>query len=320
MDSSGWQPDRPKTLANGMLVCGKHYQVVCGICICDYSFMQEILDDEEEANEGPEDDDLEDDSEEDDFRGDCEMEMPTPMNKDGFVSFRDMFAVRPGSTPPRSPGYLRAADHYLPAQGETPHSSFEPKITNFMGSRYRIVSRTNPREFLIYTDGSCLDNGRPSPRAGCAFIFHPGITDQPRAGSCSFKLENRGPSGELHPQTSNRAELRAVIAALQFRFWKGEGFESMVIATDSEYVVKGATTWVNSWQRNEWRTRSGQDVKNKDLWEMLLDDIDTWRRRGLKVRFWHIPRNLNHEADAKAREAATESENENFGKIVGVMG
>jgi ribonuclease HI len=44
---------------------------------------------------------------------------------------------------------------------------------------------------------------------------------------------------KYYPATSNRAEMLAVINALLIHFWMGEGFERIVIATDSEYVVRG---------------------------------------------------------------------------------
>lgn len=47
--------------------------------------------------------------------------------------------------------------------------------------------------------------------------------------------------------TNNRAKMRAVIAALEFRAWADEGWRSIVIATDLEYVVRGATEWLPRW-------------------------------------------------------------------------
>ena len=29
--------------------------------------------------------------------------------------------------------------------------------------------------------------------------------------------------------------------------------------------------WLEKWQQNEWKTAKGEEVKNKDLWQMLLD-------------------------------------------------
>ncbi|CAH0020000.1 unnamed protein product, partial [Clonostachys rhizophaga] len=123
----------------------------------------------------------------------------------------------------------------------------------------------DPSKVLVFSDGACLNNGQPNPRAGWAFVFGPG-------GICSGRLESRGPFDDPGVQSSNRAELCAVIAAIGFRAWHGEGFRILIIATDSEYVVKGATAWVKTWLRKGWRTNNNADVKNKDLWEMLLGE------------------------------------------------
>ncbi|GFF54576.1 RNase H domain protein [Aspergillus lentulus] len=148
----------------------------------------------------------------------------------------------------------------------------------------RFISRLNLNEMLIYTDGACLGNGEANPRAGCGVVFR-----EERSG-----------------RTSNRAELRAVIAALQFRFWAGEGWTKVVIATDSEYLVEGATSWIKGWIRNGWRTSTGRPVKKKDLWKCLLgwcEDAATTRTK-TKLEFWRIPREWNAEADGWAKLAA----------------
>ena len=117
---------------------------------------------------------------------------------------------------------------------------------------------------LIRTDGPCLDNGREDPKAGWAFWHGFGPSGDPLVAS--GRLEKKGPFGDDGLQTSNRAELRAVIAALRFRYWPGEGFTTLVIATDSQYVVEGATNWARTWVENGWVRRAGGAVQNRDLW------------------------------------------------------
>jgi ribonuclease HI len=95
-----------------------------------------------------------------------------------------------------------------------------------------------------------------------------------------------------------------VIAALQYRVWYGEGWKKLVIATDSEYVVKGATEWVRTWGRNGWVTSIGAAVKNRDLWEELLGEVIGNKQRGMEICFWRIPRAWNAEADRAAKAAA----------------
>ena len=180
----------------------------------------------------------------------------------------------------------------------------------------RFVRRNDPEQLLIYTDGACINNGQANPRAGWACVFRPEPITLGTA--LSGRLENKGPFGDEQGQTSNRAELRAVIGALRFRHWKGEGFTTLVFATDSEYVVKGATEWARGWVRNGWRTRTGAPVKNKDLWEALLGEAERWKSIGLDLQFWRIPRDLNVEADHMAREAAGKKIENEYCDILGI--
>lgn len=155
------------------------------------------------------------------------------------------------------------------------------------------------KTMLMFTDGSCLANGTVGARAGWAFIYGP---QSEAVGSGA--LEQKGPDGELHGATSNRAELRAAIAALEFRAWWGEGWERIVIATDSEYVVNGATSWLRSWATRGWRTSGGSPALNRDLWERLSERMGECAEDGCEVSFWRVPRAYNTEADQAAKSAA----------------
>ena len=43
------------------------------------------------------------------------------------------------------------------------------------------------------------------------------------------------------------------------------------IFTDSKYVKSGVESWARAWKRNGWKTRDGKPVKNRDLWEHILE-------------------------------------------------
>ena len=100
-------------------------------------------------------------------------------------------------------------------------------------------------------------------------------------GMFFFRLEDVGPTGVREKQTSNRAELRAVLAALNWfrqehsdlNSWKHKEFAKLVIATDSTYVVDGATKWAKTWESNGWKLSSGEETENQDLWEELLKRV-----------------------------------------------
>ncbi|KAL2176100.1 ribonuclease H-like domain-containing protein [Thermothelomyces heterothallicus CBS 202.75] len=166
--------------------------------------------------------------------------------------------------------------------------------------------RNDAGKVLIRTDGACLDNGQQNPKAGWAF-WH-GFDPSGKLLVASGRLEKKGPFGGDSIQSSNRAELRAVIAALRFRYWPGEGFHTLVVATDSEYVVEGSTKWAKTWVKNGWVKRGGGGVKNRDLWEALLGEIERYRDEGMAVQFWRISREWNIVADAAAKEAAAKEE------------
>jgi ribonuclease HI len=62
-------------------------------------------------------------------------------------------------------------------------------------------------------------------------------------------------------------EIRAVVEALRFL---PEGM-NVCISTDSAYVERGVTEWVNGWAVNDWRTSTGAAVAHKSLWQNLLE-------------------------------------------------
>lgn len=161
----------------------------------------------------------------------------------------------------------------------------------------RYIGRLDPRMVLVRVDGACSSNGSISAKGACGVFYRP--TDP----NVAFALEKCGPTGERVVHTNNRAELRAAIAAIDVRPWKRENFDTLVVATDSAYVVNGATGWVKGWQSREWVTGQGHPVKNRDLWEELLRSVERVNRNKLRVLFWHIPRQWNSVADWLAKEA-----------------
>ncbi|KAF5535179.1 ribonuclease H [Fusarium napiforme] len=116
----------------------------------------------------------------------------------------------------------------------------------------------------------------------------------------------------------NRAELRAIIGALRYRNWASEGFTTLVLATDSEYVVKGATEWIQAWLRRGWRKSGGGVVSNVDMWQVFLGEVERWDEYGVKIQLWRIPREWNTEADRLAKEGAQLNEELTFKERLGI--
>jgi len=101
----------------------------------------------------------------------------------------------------------------------------------------------------IYTDGAC--KGNPG-RGGWGALL--------RAGEHERELWG----GEA-ATTNNRMEMTAVIEALRALKRPSE----VVLTTDSQYVRKGITEWIEGWKRRGWLTASKQPVKNAELWREM---------------------------------------------------
>ncbi|KXT09260.1 hypothetical protein AC579_2131 [Pseudocercospora musae] len=145
------------------------------------------------------------------------------------------------------------------------HEVMVPSFFTF-GPHYRFVSRTNDREILIYVSGFCLDaKDAEEVTAGFAWVGKPDTDEFSSSGNCKQRLELKGPSRETHQPTTQRAEIRAALGALQFRAWAGEGWHSIVIATDSEGLHSGITKDIEYWAANAWQTEDGQAVQDRDL-------------------------------------------------------
>jgi ribonuclease HI len=102
----------------------------------------------------------------------------------------------------------------------------------------------------IFADGSCL--GNPGP-GGYGTIVRYGTREKEISGYCPNT-------------TNNRMELMAVIDGLEAL----ERPSQVRIFTDSNYVYKGITTWIDSWLKRNWLNSQKRPVLNRDLWERLL--------------------------------------------------
>ncbi len=131
----------------------------------------------------------------------------------------------------------------------------------------------------IYTDGAC--KGNPGPGGWGAWLI---------AGENSKELCG----GELNT-TNNRMELKAVIEALNALKRPCD----VIVHTDSQYVQKGISEWLEGWKAKGWRTASKAPVKNVDLWQ-ALDEAQS--RHTIEWRWvkGHAGHEGNERADALA--------------------
>ena len=101
----------------------------------------------------------------------------------------------------------------------------------------------------IFTDGAC--RGNPGPGGWGAFL---------RAGKHEKELFGGEPE-----TTNNRMELTAAIEGLKAL----KSASVVTVTTDSQYVRKGITEWMEGWKKRDWKNSAKKPVKNVDLWQLL---------------------------------------------------
>lgn len=134
----------------------------------------------------------------------------------------------------------------------------------------------------IFGDGAC--SGNPGPGGYGAIL------------RCLGKTKELS-GGERHT-TNNRMELLAIIKALQSLTRSC----TVVVTTDSQYVVKGMTEWIAGWQRKGWQNSKKEPVVNRDLWEVLLEAAKPHKISWKWVR-GHAGHSENERCDELARQA-----------------
>lgn len=105
------------------------------------------------------------------------------------------------------------------------------------------------KHITIYTDGAC--RGNPGPGGWGALL---------RYGQHEKKL-----FGAETDTTNNRMELMAAIQALSSLRESCK----VELYTDSQYVQKGISQWMENWKKKNWKKSDNHPVKNADLWQEL---------------------------------------------------
>jgi ribonuclease HI len=107
---------------------------------------------------------------------------------------------------------------------------------------------------VIFTDGAC--SGNPGPGGWGSIVALPDQT-----------IHELG--GGNKDTTNNRMEMVAAIRALAILEPTPKS-STILLYTDSTYMISGITKSVWKWRNNGWKTTTGTDVANRDLWEELV--------------------------------------------------
>lgn len=142
-------------------------------------------------------------------------------------------------------------------------------------------------EITIHTDGACRGN--------------PGLG----GWGAVLQLGNNRKEilGTVPDTTNNRMELTAAIRALETI----KSTSNVLIITDSQYVRRGMTEWIQNWKQRNWKTAARKPVKNIDLWQRLDELVAQHKVRWQWVK-GHSGDPDNERADALANNAMDQFE------------
>ena len=111
-------------------------------------------------------------------------------------------------------------------------------------------------EFKVYTDGSVSNNGKLNPKGGIGIFFK------------DNNLNNLGLQLHIDNVTNNICELEACRQAIIIiinnpKFIKNNN--TILICTDSIYVINSISKWSSNWEKNNWKNSKNETIKNINL-------------------------------------------------------
>lgn len=132
----------------------------------------------------------------------------------------------------------------------------------------------------LYTDGAC--RGNPGPGGWAAIL--------------SFNGNEKILTGYSQNTTNNLMEMGGVIAGLNALTEPCQ----VEVFSDSQYVVSGASKWLDGWIRRGWVTVKGEPVKNAEQWRLIQHLIGVHQVNFHWIR-GHNGHEKNERCDALAR-------------------
>lgn len=174
------------------------------------------------------------------------------------------------------------------------------------------------RSLIVYTDGSCLNNGANGATCGIGVFFQ-----ENSKFNVSVPLFMESGARAIN----QKAELHAIICAMQIvrlhvvperhnhieqvGVGRGEGAKRniaglrLVIATDSSYAVECMVKHLPEWR---WDSRmmlyvkkDGKTAENSQVFNRIVNEVDALAGVGVQVVWYHVLRQEISQADRLAR-------------------
>lgn len=116
----------------------------------------------------------------------------------------------------------------------------------------------------------------------------------------------------LEEATNNTAELEAYVRALQYVL--DNNYKKVHIVLDSEYVLKGATSYLPRWAKNGWAKADGQPIANVMYWRKIYDRLTRVKEQEIELTHSWVKGHAGNPGNVNADKLAT------YGLISSVKG
>ena len=145
---------------------------------------------------------------------------------------------------------------------------------------------------IIYTDGSCLGNGKSENSGGFGIV----VLDNNENLLYTYNKRNEN-------TTNNREEIRAILYSfLNYGVIPFFGYEEIpIVYSDSNYCVQTFNTWMFNWANNNWIKSDKKQPENLDLIKAYYD----WYKKGYRIDLRKVKGHSNNKWNQMADELAT---------------
>ena len=180
----------------------------------------------------------------------------------------------PAASPPQAPPQVQEKNTKIKQEKQEKQERDESEG----GIDYHARANQKTGFINVYTDGSCLNNGKKNSTGGVGIYF--GEND-PRNLSC--RITNNKITNQTMELLACRLAIERYVNMTEQRDPQSAPAQPLRICTDSEYVVKSMNNWAQGWERNGWKTSLNKPVSNLDYIRTL------WKLKNKhRVQFMHV--------------------------------
>ena len=150
---------------------------------------------------------------------------------------------------------------------------------------------------VIYTDGSCLGNGKSVNSGGYGVIVLD--NDEKLLYNYNKRSENT---------TNNREELKAILYSflnygvnINNPLYGFNNYDIPIVYSDSNYCVQTFNEWMFNWARNGWTKSDHKTPENLDLIQAYYD----WYQKGYRIDLRKVKGHAGNKWNELADQLAT---------------